>query len=1073
MNSFSSLRAQTEQNSTSKQHCPTASPSILNFLRLVVEDTSLVSDFSKVWVVREFQLGDDLTTYNPGRKSQDTNNVLYLVCQGRVRLLGFDATVGKEVSTQLLLAQQTFGADHLFCNQPLPYRAIAASDGCVAQVTISNLVSWLERIPNLQNHLQQVVFERQALIFFKTCTELSWQKSYALRQFLPYLVQKKIDAGSSLSEVTPPKEGRFWLMSGKICSQEAEKPPRLGNSWGYPQTLLPAWSAETDLQVYQLSVEHWESFGAIASGSGTFAIAPELSPTQCEEEDKGTDQFKIQNSKYVLRTRYANKIEKSLPTVPPALNPELESSKAAETIADIHFSQEGIPPHPSITRLWRGIPFIQQQSSSDCGAACLAMISRYWGKRFSLNTLRNLAQTDRLGASLSDLADAAQNLGYQALPVRGSLNALELQKRPWIAHWQGIHYVVVWQVKGDRVLICDPAIGKRSLTRQEFEENWTQYALCLSPTERFKAFKDEKISLLGFWQLFWQHRILLGQIILASVLLQVFGLATPIYAQVLLDQVMPQKSLATLNVLAVSFFIFGIWRIALTTVRQYLLNYFSNRIDTTLMGSFMSHTLRLPLHFFASRQVEDIITRVQENRKIQLFLTRQTITTVLDGAIALVYLGLMAYYNLQLTLLVLVLLVPIVVLTLGVSPSLKTASRETYKKSAAQNSSLVEIVTGISTIKTAGSEQGLRWYWEQRFTDMLEARFHSQKLAHKFQLTKSVINHFRNTAVLWYGTTLVIHQQMSVGQFVAFHMLIGSAINPVLGLLGLWDEFQEVLISMERLNDVLTAQPEENPQKPLLVLPRIRGDVCIENVTFRFSQYEQRNTLQNVSFRIKAGQTIGIVGSSGSEKSTLVNLLAGLYRPNTGRILIDGHDIAHISPQSLRSQLGVVPQECFLFSGTILENITLYSSEYTLEQVIAAAQLAEAHTFIQSLPLEYNTRIGKGGITLSSGQRQRIAIARVLLRNPRILILDEATSSLDTESEPQFLENIARFSRVSVAAPSEARTTFIIAHHLSTVRHADCILVLDQGSLVEHGTHQELMTIGGLYNYLIQQQLHL
>ena len=301
MNSFSSLRPQAEQNSTSKQQCPTAAPSILNFLRLVVEDTSLVSDFSEVWVVREFQLGDDITTYNLDRKTQDTNNFLYLVCQGRVRLLGFDATVGKEVSTQLLLAQQTFGADHLFCNQPLPYRAIAASDGCVAQVTIPNLLSWLERIPNLQNHLQQVIFERQALIFFKTCTELSSQKSYDLRQFLPYLVQKKIDAGSSLSEVTPPKEGRFWLMSGKICSQEAEKPPVVGNSWGYPDTQLPAWSAETDLQVYQLSVEHWESAGAIASGSALRAIAPELSPTQCEEKDKG----RLQNSKYVLRTRYA------------------------------------------------------------------------------------------------------------------------------------------------------------------------------------------------------------------------------------------------------------------------------------------------------------------------------------------------------------------------------------------------------------------------------------------------------------------------------------------------------------------------------------------------------------------------------------------------------------------------------------------------------------------------------------------------------------------------------------------------------------------------------------------------
>ncbi|MEQ8958434.1 MAG: peptidase domain-containing ABC transporter, partial [Coleofasciculus sp. C2-GNP5-27] len=277
--------------------------------------------------------------------------------------------------------------------------------------------------------------------------------------------------------------------------------------------------------------------------------------------------------------------------------------------------------------------------------------------------------------------------------------------------------------------------------------------------------------------------------------------------------------------------------------------------------------------------------------------------------------------------------------------------------------------------------------------------------------------------------------------------------------------FQEILVSVERLNDVFGTQPEEHPQQPMLTLPQIRGDVTLENVTFRYGEQEEHNTLENISLEVQAGETVALVGRSGSGKSTLVKLLQGLYHPTSGRITIDGHDIRHVSPQSLRSQLGVVPQDCFLFSGTILENISLYRPEFTLEQVIEVAKLAEAHAFIQALPLGYNTKVGERGSTLSGGQRQRIAIARALLGNPRILILDEATSSLDTESERRFQDNLARISR--------DRTTFIIAHRLSTVRNANRILVLDRGILVEQGTHQELMALQGLYYHLAQQQLDL
>jgi ATP-binding cassette subfamily B protein len=563
----------------------------------------------------------------------------------------------------------------------------------------------------------------------------------------------------------------------------------------------------------------------------------------------------------------------------------------------------------------------------------------------------------------------------------------------------------------------------------------------------------------------WPYRSVVWQIILASILIQLFGLITPLFTQIILDRVVVNKSVVTLNVFAVGLLLFGVWRIGLTAMRQYLLDYFANRLDLTLIGGFISHTLMLPLKFFELRSVGDIITRVQENQKLQLFLTRKAVTAWLDALMVFVYLGLMAYYNWQLTLLVLALIPPLVILTVVASPFLRGISRQIFNEEAGQNSSLVEMMTGIATVKAAAAEREVRWRWEDRLTSTLNARFRGQKLANTLQSTGGLINTVGSTALLWYGATLVIQDRLTIGQFVAFNMLIGNVINPILALVNLWDELQEVMVSVERLNDVFTATPEESPQKPLMILPPLQGEVKFENVTFRYGQEEEHNTLENIGFEVRSGQTIALVGRSGSGKSTLISLLQGLYHPTKGRILIDGHDIRHVSPPSLRSQLGVVPQECFLFSGTILENITLYSDQFTLEQVVEVAKLAEAHHFIQELPLGYNTKVGERGANLSGGQRQRIAIARALLGNPRILILDEATSALDTESERRFQQNLARISR--------DRTTFIIAHRLSTVRSADCILVLDRGILTERGTHDELMARRGIYYHLAQQQLDL
>ena len=640
------------------------------------------------------------------------------------------------------------------------------------------------------------------------------------------------------------------------------------------------------------------------------------------------------------------------------------------------------------------------------------------------------------------------------------------QTNPWIAHWEGNHFVVVYAIQGDKATIADPAMGVKTVSSQEFAIRWTGYALLLDPAQRFRETEiKQKTSLWRYVHALVPYRSLIFQIIVVSFLIQIFGLFSPLFTQIIMDQVVVQKSASMLNVVAVGMLLFGLWKICMSSAQSYLLGYFSNRLNLTLVTGFISHAVNLPLTFFESRRVGDILTRVQENSKIARFLIGQIVLAWLNLLTGVVYLGLMLYYNWQLTLLVLGLIPPIVILTLGSTPFLRKISREIFKEAADQNSSLVEMMHGIATVKSTATEREVRWLWEDRATRLTNVSFKGQKFSIGLGALNGVINSVGGVVLLWVGAYMVIQDQLTIGQLVAFNMMIGYVISPVLSMANLWDELQEVLISVERLNDVFEADPEESPQHPLVVLPTIKGAVAFDNVTFKYSADEERNTLQNLDFQIEPGQTIAIVGRSGSGKTTLVKLLEGLYHPSQGRVLIDDHDIRRVSPQSLRTQLGVVPQECFLFSGTILDNITLFRQEFSLEQAVKAAKLAEAHAFIQSLALGYYTKVGEQGSTLSGGQRQRIAIARALLGEPRILILDEATSALDTESERRFQQNLAQISR--------DRTTFIIAHRLSTVRNADRILVLDHGVLLEQGTHSELMAAGGLYHHLAQQQLDL
>jgi len=587
--------------------------------------------------------------------------------------------------------------------------------------------------------------------------------------------------------------------------------------------------------------------------------------------------------------------------------------------------------------------------------------------------------------------------------------------------------------------------------------------LLLEPTIQFHKREEQRTSIWQFFELLKPHGKIVFQIFLTSLLIQVFSLATPILTQLLLDKVVVQGSTITLNAVGTGLLIFGIFRVIATGLQQYLLAYIANKIDLKLIVGFIHHTLRLPLSFFESRDVGEIQTRVQENSKIRNFLTGESLSIILQLLTVFVSVPLMFWYNWKLALLILAVIPAFLFLTLIATPFLRRISREIFNANAEQNNNLIDTLKGISSVKAMATEPTAQSRWEESFNRFIRRNFSGQIIGNRFSIINSGIQTFAKVGLLWFGGWLVIKGQLTIGQLVAFNMLLDRVLQPFQQLSGLWTKLQEVLISVERINDVLEAEPEEDLERhSRQPLTKLDGQIRFEQVTFRYHAANNSNVLEDINLEIEPGQKIAIVGRSGSGKTTLSKLILGMYSPTEGRILIDDQDINFLSLRTLREHIGVVDQDSCLFRGTIQDNLSFRSPDARFEQIQEAAKQAGAHEFIQELPYGYQTNIGEGGSLLSGGQRQRLVIAMALMNNPSLLIFDEATSHLDAESERVIQNNFNYILR--------DRTAIIIAHRLSTIRKADRILVLDQGKVVESGTHKELMNKQGHYFALYQQQ---
>jgi len=865
------------------------------------------------------------------------------------------------------------------------------------------------------------------------------------------------------AEYLHPKVGKFWrgsgakpgihiIMAGKVRllddNDELIITLGTGEAFGeftlFPEANFPAYDARATLHL-ELCFLPGETVAVL------LAKHPEI------REHLWQKSLTLHN----LRAQTAD-----APTPTPPLTPAIPSQplQSSGKINQAYFPAPSSRIGHWLQRVTRRYPFFAQQSGSDCGAACLVMVSRYWGKKFSVNRVRDIANVDRNGASLRGLSAAAESVGFSTRPVKASLDQLAKQTLPAIAHWEGKHYIVVYHITKKEVIIADPALGQLTLTAREFQEKWTGYALLLQPTALFRNAQETVTPFWQFFELVKPYGLILGEIFIASLLIQIFGLITPIFTQIILDRVVVQRSELTLFAVGLGLLIFGIFRVMIMGLRQYLLDHTANKIDLTLIVGFIRHTLRLPLSFFESRYVGDIVSRVQENRKIQSFLSGEALTILLDLLTVFIYVGLMFWYSWKMALLALLIVPPFLLLALIATPFLRRISREIFNSFAKESSYLIEVLSGIRTVKSTAVEQTVRWHWEELLHQEIKKGFSGQIISNRLQIFSNLIETLLSTAMLWFGASLVIKDQLTIGQFVAFNLLLSSVITPFQRLTVLWNQLQEVTIAIERINDILDAEPEEDlSQQIRQSLPAIKGNICFEKVTFRYHPESDINVLENLSFEVKSGQMVALVGRSGSGKTTISKLVLGLYPPNDGKVLIDGYDLTTLSLGSLRHQVGVVDQDTFLFGGTIRENISLGHPDATLEKIMEASQLAGADEFIKKMPMGYETQIGEGGGMLSGGQRQRLAIARALLSDPKLLVLDEATSHLDAESERIIQNNLTKILR--------DRTTFVIAHRLSTVRHADLILVLDQGILIEQGTHGELMAKRGHYYYLNHQQL--
>ncbi|NLD49750.1 MAG: peptidase domain-containing ABC transporter [Clostridiaceae bacterium] len=710
---------------------------------------------------------------------------------------------------------------------------------------------------------------------------------------------------------------------------------------------------------------------------------------------------------------------------------------------------------------------IKQYDITDCGASCLATISKQYGLKIPITKIREVAGTDRQGTNAYGVIKAAEQLGFTAKAVKGNQEAFFSEfPLPAIAHvvvdGSLLHYVVLHKITKKEVIVADPGKGIVKYTPEEFFKLWTGVLILLVPSAQFKKGNETKGIFARFFGLLIPQKQLIINIFLASLIYTLLGILGSFYFKFMLDDILPNNLSKTLHIVSIGIILLNLFKILLNAFRSHLLLYLSQKLDISLILGYYNHVLQLPMNFFGTRKVGEIVSRFMDASKVREAISGATLTIMIDTLMAIAG-GIILYsQNSFLFGIAFIIVIAYAIIVFSFNKPINRINRKQMENNAQLTSYLVESLNGIETLKSFNAERKANIETEKKFVKLLRSVFKGSWIYNLESSLTGFVASVGGIVILWVGANSVIKGEMSVGQLLAFNALLAYFLDPVNNLINLQPMMQTAIVASDRLGEILDLEIEKSENEDKKIAPKsLRGCIEYKNVDFRYGT--RHLVLKNVNLNINAGEKIAFVGESGSGKTTLVKLLLNLYKWEKGEILINGYNVKDINMNYLRERIAYISQDIFLFSGTIYENLSLGIENPDMEAVIEAAKMAKAHDFINDMPLRYETMLEENGTNLSGGQKQRLAIVRALLKKPDILIMDEATSNLDSITEKAIERTINEHTK--------GITTLIIAHRLSTIMRCDKIYVMDKGEFVESGKHQELMDKKGLYYNLWKEQL--
>ncbi|MEG4578857.1 peptidase domain-containing ABC transporter [Microcoleus sp. MON1_C5] len=936
-----------------------------------------------------------------------------IIYQGQARLLGFDQRSQRHVSLRLVQSKEILGWAGLLRGVPCE-TAIASTDVIAIVLPAEDFLSVLEKQPTFGEAFREhcslsEVFELLSLELQRQADGTSNLKELTLQAWQDATVVNVPNGNKKTQDIAKELDAdRVWLVSSGV----------LGD--------FPTGSRfSVENAAKSLKVEG--RLGARLVGFREASVTPPPPP----------------------------------PPPTPTPTPTPTGGGGGDDNTTI-INWDPLPPPPP-TETNTKYPVFRAKGKIEGPLACFQMLSKYFGLKFRRDIIRKVLENQLKTAgsiSMQACGAIAQSIGLTPQLAQVPAEAINRIKAPVMIKWED-SFAIIYSITEQELVLATPEKGLMRKRIPQFKEIWGEQGEVLL-LQAPQVEQKEQFSFWWFVPALMEHKTVFFEVLLASFFVQLFGLANPLISQIIIDKVLGQRSIDTLDILGAFLLGVALFEGLLNGLRTFLFIDTSNRIDVKLSAEVIDHLLRLPQNYFDNRRVGDLVYKFSMMGQIREFMTSTALTVVLDAVFSVVYVAVMLSYSVQLTFVSLAVVPILGLMIILINPLVLRLIKQRNMRFSDSQSYLVEVVGGIQTVKAQNIELKSRWEWSSRYAKYITASFKTIITGTAAGTISSFLNQVGNLAQLWVGAYLVLGNEITLGQLIAFRIISGNVTGSLLRFVSVWQSFQEVSMSIDMLKDVVDTPTETSDEdRNNIPLPAIQGQVTYEEVSFRFLESGPLQ-LANVNLEFPAGSFVGIVGGSGSGKSTAMKLLQRLYPPLSGRIFIDGYDISKVELYSLRSQLGVVLQDTLLFNCTVQENIALSNPDASTDEIVRAAKLAVAHDFIMGLPAGYNTIVGERGASLSGGQRQRLAIARTILQNPKLLILDEATSALDYHSERQVCNNLAE--------AFAGRTVFFITHRLTTIQNADVIIMMDQGSVVERGTHKELMALKGRYYCLFQQQ---